>query len=157
MAHIATGDQAPDFDLPGDGGTRASLSAHRGKIVVLFFYPKDDTAACTTEAIDFSALKPKFDALDTVLIGMSADSARKHDRFKTKHNLAVTLASDEETSVLQDYGVWVEKSMYGRKFMGVERTTLLIDRDGRVARIWNKVKVAGHAQEVLAATEELAG
>lgn len=156
MAHIAAGEQAPDFDLPGDGGTRASLSAHRGKIVVLFFYPKDDTAACTTEAIDFSTLKPKFDALGVVLIGMSADSAKKHDRFKTKHDLSVSLASDEETSVLQKYGVWVEKSMYGREFMGIERTTLLIDLDGTVARVWNKVKVAGHAQEVLAAAEELA-
>lgn len=156
MEHIKTGDEAPDFDLPGDGGSRVSLSSHRGSIVVLFFYPKDDTSGCTAEAIDFTGLKPEFDSIGAVLIGMSPDSVKKHDKFKDKHSLAVALAADEEKSVLQTYGVWVEKSMYGRKYMGVERTTLLIDGNGKIARIWNKVKVPGHAAEVLAAARELA-
>jgi len=156
MEHIKQGEQAPDFDLPGSGGTAISLSAHRGRIVVLFFYPKDDTSGCTAEAVDFSALKPQFDALDAVLIGMSPDSVKKHDKFIAKHELTVDLASDEEKSVLQTYGVWVEKSMYGRKYMDVERTTLLIDREGKIARVWNKVKVPGHAAEVLEAAKALA-
>lgn len=156
MEHIKVGDEAPDFDLPGDGGTRVSLSAHRGKIVVLFFYPKDDTAGCTVEAIDFTALKPDFEAAGAMLIGLSPDSAKSHDKFKKKHTLAVNLASDEEKTTLERYGVWVEKSMYGRKYMGVERTTLLIGKDGRIVRIWQKVKVPGHAAEVLAAVKEIA-
>ncbi|MEO3999165.1 peroxiredoxin [Mesorhizobium sp. CAU 1732] len=155
MEHIKIGDEAPDFDLPGDGGTRVSLSAHRGKIVVLFFYPKDDTSGCTVEAIDFTALKPDFDAAGAVLVGLSPDGVKSHDKFKKKHALAVDLASDEDKTTLERYGVWVEKSMYGRKYMGVERTTLLIDRDGRIARIWNKVKVPGHAAEVLAAANDI--
>ena len=155
MEHIKPGAQAPDFNLPGSGGTEISLSAHRGSIVVLFFYPKDDTSGCTAEAIDFTALKPEFDALDVVLIGMSPDSVKKHDKFIAKHELSVDLASDEEKAVLATYGVWVEKSMYGRKYMGVERTTLLIDRQGNIARVWNKVKVPGHAAEVLEAARTL--
>lgn len=155
MEHIKPGAQAPDFNLPGSGGTEISLSAHRGSIVVLFFYPKDDTSGCTAEAIDFTALKPEFDALDVVLIGMSPDSVKKHDKFIAKHELSVDLASDEEKAVLATYGVWVEKSMYGRKYMGVERTTLLIDREGNIARVWNKVKVPGHAAEVLEAARAL--
>jgi len=155
MEHIKPGAQAPDFNLPGSGGTEISLSAHRGSIVVLFFYPKDDTSGCTAEAIDFTALKPQFDALDVVLIGMSPDSVKKHDKFIAKHELSVDLASDEEKAVLATYGVWVEKSMYGRKYMGVERTTLLIDREGNIARVWNKVKVPGHAAEVLEAARAL--
>lgn len=155
MDHIKPGAQAPDFNLPGSGGTEISLSAHRGRIVVLFFYPKDDTSGCTAEAIDFTALKPEFDALDVVLIGMSPDSVKKHDKFIAKHELSVDLASDEEKAVLATYGVWVEKSMYGRKYMGVERTTLLIDRQGNIARVWNKVKVPGHAAEVLEAARTL--
>lgn len=155
MEHIKPGAQAPDFNLPGSGGTEISLSAHRGSIVVLFFYPKDDTSGCTAEAIDFTALKPQFDALDVVLIGMSPDSVKKHDKFIAKHELSVDLASDEEKAVLATYGVWVEKSMYGRKYMGVERTTLLIDREGNIARVWNKVKVPGHAAEVLEAAQAL--
>ena len=155
MDHIKPGVQAPDFNLPGSGGTEISLSAHRGRIVVLFFYPKDDTSGCTAEAIDFTALKPEFDAIDVVLIGMSPDSVKKHDKFIAKHELSVDLASDEEKAVLATYGVWVEKSMYGRKYMGVERTTLLIDREGNIARVWNKVKVPGHAAEVLEAARTL--
>ena len=156
MELVKQGAEAPDFNLPGSGGTEIALSAHRGRIVVLFFYPKDDTSGCTAEAVDFSTLKPQFDALDVALIGMSPDSVRKHDKFIAKHELTVALASDEEKTVLQTYGVWVEKSMYGRKYMGVERTTLLIDREGRIARVWNKVKVPGHAAEVLEAVRELA-
>lgn len=156
MDQINIGDEAPDFDLPGDGGERISLSGHRGRIVVLFFYPKDNTSGCTTEAVDFTALGNEFEAAGAVLIGMSPDSAKSHDRFKAKHKLSVALASDEEKGVLQAYGVWTEKSMYGRKYMGVERTTVLIGKDGRIARIWNKVKVPGHAAEVLDAVRMLA-
>lgn len=156
MDRIETGAAAPAFELPGDGGQTVSLAAEKGKIVVLFFYPKDDTSGCTAEAIAFSALKTEFDRLGAVLIGMSPDSVKKHDKFKTKHELTVRLASDEAKEVLQRYGVWVEKSMYGRKYMGVERTTLLIGKDGRIVRIWPKVKVPGHAEEVLEAVRELA-
>ena len=155
MDQIKPGDLAPDFTLPGSGGSEISLSAHKGRIVVLFFYPKDDTSGCTAEAIGFSGLKPEFDALDAVVIGLSPDSVKSHDRFRDKHGLSVDLASDEEKRVLQTYGVWVQKSMYGRKYMGVERTTVLIDRDGKVARVWNKVKVPGHAAEVLEAVKAL--
>jgi thioredoxin-dependent peroxiredoxin len=156
METISVGDAAPDFELPGDGGRTVSLSSHKGSIVVLFFYPKDDTSGCTAEAVAFTALKPEFDRLGAVLIGLSPDSVKSHDKFKAKHGLDVALGSDEEKSVLQRYGVWVEKSMYGRKYMGVERTTLLIGKDGKVARIWEKVKVPGHAEEVLEAARSLA-
>lgn len=155
MAHINIGDLVPDFELPADGGTRVSLSALRGSIVVLFFYPKDATSGCTIEAQDFTVLKPQFEALGAVVIGMSPDSVKKHDKFKEKYELGVTLVSDEDKATLEAYGVWVEKSMYGRKYMGVERTTLLIDREGRMARIWKKVKVPGHAREVLGEVEKL--
>lgn len=156
MTQIAIGESAPDFELPGDGGSTISLSALRGSIVVLFFYPKDDTSGCTTEALDFTSLKEEFDAIGVKVIGISPDSVKRHDKFKAKHGLTVTLASDEEKQVLEAYGVWVEKSMYGRKYMGVERTTLLIDSNGKIVRIWNKVKVAGHAAEVLSAAKEAA-
>ncbi len=155
MSEPATGDMAPDFTLPGDGGSTISLSALRGRPVVLFFYPKDDTSGCTAEAVDFTRLKGEFDAVGAVLIGMSPDSSRKHDKFKAKHELSVALASDEDKTTLEAYGVWAEKSMYGRKYMGVDRSTFLIDRDGRIARVWRKVKVPGHAQEVLEATKGL--
>lgn len=151
------GDQAPDFTLPSDGGATFSLSAQQGKPLVLYFYPKDDTTGCTKEAIDFTASKPEFDKAGVVVAGMSPDPAKKHDRFRAKHNLAVTLVSDESTQTLEAYGVWKEKSMYGRTYMGVERTTFLIDAEGRIARIWRKVKVAGHVEEVLAAARELTG
>ena len=155
MDQIKPGELAPDFTLPASGGNDIALSAYRGRIVVVFFYPKDDTSGCTAEAISFSALKPQFDALDAVVIGLSPDTVKSHDKFRLKHDLTVELASDEEKQVLQAYGVWVEKSMYGRKYMGVERTTVLIDRDGRIARVWNKVKVPGHAAEVLEAARAL--
>jgi len=155
MSELAAGDMAPDFELPGDGGTTISLAAFEGKPVVLFFYPKDDTSGCTAEAIDFTRLKSEFDAAGIALIGMSPDSARKHDKFKTKHDLSVPLASDEDKTTLDAYGVWLEKSMYGRKYMGVDRSTFLIDAQGRIARVWRKVKVPGHADEVLEAAKAL--
>ena len=155
MADLAKGDAAPDFTLPRDGGAQTSLSELKGKPVVLFFYPKDDTSGCTAEAVDFTRLKPEFDKLGVALVGMSPDSVRSHDKFKAKHGIAVTLVADEEKTTLQAYGVWTEKSMYGRKYMGVERSTFLIDREGRVAEAWRKVKVPGHAEEVLAAAARL--
>ncbi|MCO5158389.1 MAG: peroxiredoxin [Aquamicrobium sp.] len=155
MDQIKPGNPAPDFTLPGSGENRISLSDYRGRIVVLFFYPKDDTSGCTAEAISFSGLKAGFDALGATVIGLSPDSVKSHDRFRAKHELTVDLASDEEKEVLQAYGVWVQKSMYGRKYMGVERTTVLIDRSGTIVRVWNKVKVPGHAAEVLEAVKAL--
>jgi thioredoxin-dependent peroxiredoxin len=151
MAELDTGSRAPGFELPGDGGSTVSLAAHAGKPVVLFFYPKDDTSGCTAEALDFSRLKPQFDALGAVLIGISPDSPKSHDKFKAKHELSVALASDESKQTLEAYGVWVEKSMYGRKYMGVERSTFLVGPDGTIAGVWRKVKVPGHAEAVLEA------
>jgi thioredoxin-dependent peroxiredoxin len=155
MSEPVAGDPAPDFTLPGDGGTTISLSSMRGGPVVLFLYPKDDTSGCTAEAIDFTRLKDAFAAIGVSLIGMSPDSPKKHDKFKSRHELTVPLASDEEKTALQAYGAWVEKSMYGRKYMGVDRSTFLIDKDGRIVRVWRKVKVPGHAQEVLEAAKSL--
>ncbi|MEP9398170.1 peroxiredoxin [Mesorhizobium sp. KR2-14] len=155
MAELSTGQDAPEFDLPRDGGGNLSLSELRGKKVVLYFYPKDDTSGCTTEAIDFSRLKAEFESVGAVVVGMSPDSVKSHDKFKSKHDLSVELASDEERKTLEAYGVWVEKSMYGRKYMGVERSTFLIGPDGKIARIWRKVKVPGHANEVLEAARAL--
>jgi len=155
MTELSPGQDAPQFELPRDGGGTLTLSALRGKAVVLYFYPKDDTSGCTAEAIDFSAFKPDFEKAGAVVIGMSPDSAKKHDKFKAKHGLSVDLVADEERKAIEAYGVWAEKSMYGRKYMGVERTTFLIDRDGKIARIWPKVKVPGHAAEVLAAVRAL--
>ena len=152
---LIAGKPAPAFELPTDGGGKLKLSSLKGKKVVLFFYPKDNTTGCTREAIDFTALKGAFAAVDTVIVGASPDSPASHDKFKAKQNLDLTLVSDEARGVLETYGVWVEKSMYGRKYMGVERTTVLIGRDGVVAQVWNKVKVPGHAEEVLAAASAL--
>ncbi|GGA81638.1 peroxiredoxin [Brucella endophytica] len=156
MAAPDIGDIAPDFSLPRDGGESITLSTLRGKPVVLYFYPKDDTSGCTQEAIEFSRLKGDFDKIGVRVIGMSPDSVKKHDKFKTKHELDVELVSDEDKNVLETYGVWVEKSMYGRKYMGVERTTFLIGPDGKIRKVWRKVKVPGHAAEVLKAAEALA-
>jgi peroxiredoxin Q/BCP len=155
MAKLEAGMPAPDFALPRDGGGTLSLSDLRGKPAVLYFYPKDDTSGCTREAIDFSALRGEFDAAGALVVGVSPDSAKKHDKFKEKHQLTVDLVSDEEKTTLQAYGVWVEKSMYGRKYMGVERTTVLIGPDGVIVRVWPKVKVPGHAQDVLEAVKAL--
>ncbi|WP_048648802.1 peroxiredoxin [Nitratireductor soli] len=155
MTEPVKGSEAPDFALPRDGGGELKLSDLRGKIVVLFFYPKDDTSGCTAEAIDFSALKPEFEKHGAVVLGMSPDSAKSHDKFKTKHALTIDLISDQDKETLQAYGVWVEKSMYGRKYMGVERSTFLIDAEGRIAEVWRKVKVPGHAEAVLEALSTL--
>jgi thioredoxin-dependent peroxiredoxin len=147
------GDKAPAFSLPTDGGGKISLAELEGKAVVLYFYPKDDTSGCTQEAIDFTAAKAKFDKLGVVVIGVSRDSAASHDKFKTKHKLKVALGADESGKVTESYGVWVEKSLYGRKYMGIERATFLIDRVGKIAGVWRKVKVAGHADAVLKAAQ----
>ncbi len=146
---LEEGKKAPDFKLPGDSGETIHLAAHKGRFVVLFFYPKDNTSGCTQEAIAFSALRDQFNAAGADIIGLSPDSVASHVKFKTKHNLTVELASDEAKKVLDKYGVWVEKSMYGRKYMGVERTTVLVDPKGKIAKIWRKVKVPGHAEAVL--------
>lgn len=151
MSTLTQGSPAPDFDLPADAGSRIKLSDLRGRKVVLYFYPKDNTSGCTLESIDFSERKADFDAAETIVIGVSPDSVRSHDAFKKKHNLSIPLASDEDKAMLTAYGVWAEKSMYGRKYMGVVRTTYLIDRDGKILRVWDKVKVKGHVDEVLAA------
>lgn len=149
------GDKAPDFTLETDGGGTISLEACKGRPVVLYFYPKDDTSGCTKEAIAFTGLAAEFDALDTSVIGISPDTVASHDKFKAKHALSVMLGADIEKTVAEAYGVWVEKSMYGRKYMGVERATFLIDGNGRIARAWRKVKVPGHAEAVLEAAKEL--
>ena len=152
---ITAGATAPDFTLPRDGGTDVTLSAFRPGKVVLYFYPKDDTPGCTLEAQDFTARLDQFTAANTTVIGISKDSVKAHDKFCKKHGLGVILASDEAGQTCEDYGVWVEKSMYGKTYMGVERTTVLIDGAGKVARVWNKVSVKGHADEVLAAAKAL--
>ena len=152
---LTAGDAAPPFTLPADGGSTVSLAALGGRKIVLYFYPKDDTSGCTKEAIAFNGLKPQFAAAGAEIIGVSADSVASHDKFKAKYGLGFTLASDETMEMLNRYGVWVEKSMYGRKYMGIERTTILIDSAGKIARIWPKVKVEGHAEEVLAAAQSL--
>jgi thioredoxin-dependent peroxiredoxin len=152
---LTIGSPAPAFTLPATDGRQISLDNFKGRKVVLYFYPKDDTSGCTREAKDFQALRQDFADADTEIIGISPDSLKSHDKFRAKYGLAFTLASDETKAMLEAYGVWVEKSMWGRKYMGVERTTLLIDRDGRIARVWNKVKVADHAREVLEAARSL--
>lgn len=153
----AEGSIAPDFKLPTDNGGEFSLAAQSGKPVVLFFYPKDDTSGCTAEAIAFTATKSDFEKLGVVLAGMSPDPAKKHDKFKDKHDLDVILISDEDKTTLQAYDVWKEKSMYGRKYMGVERSTFLIGKDGKILKAWRKVKVPGHVDEVLAAAKDMLG
>ena len=148
------GDPAPDVTLQMADGSPLALTQLR-RPLVLYFYPKDDTSGCTAEAIDFSSMATAFAEAGAVVLGVSPDSPGSHVKFRSKHDLAIPLASDEEKTMLQAYGVWVEKSMYGRKYMGVERTTVLVDADGSVARIWPKVKVPGHAAEVLAAVRAL--
>ncbi|ALJ34803.1 thioredoxin-dependent thiol peroxidase [Azospirillum brasilense] len=152
---IEAGTPAPDFTMPTDGGGSVTLSALRGKPVILYFYPKDDTSGCTSEACGFRDQLPDFSGLDAVIIGVSKDSVASHDKFKAKYELPFTLASDKETGVAEAYGVWVEKSMYGRKYMGLERATFLIDKDGIVRNVWRKVKVTGHVAAVLKALQAL--
>ncbi len=155
MSELTIGDSAPDFELEGDGGSKISLSALSGSPVVVYFYPKDDTPGCTKEAIAFSALEPEFAKLGAKIIGISPDTAAKHDKFKAKHDLTVRLAADPDKIACEAFGVWVEKSMYGKKYMGVERSTFLVNADGKLAQIWRKVKVAGHAEAVLDAVKAL--
>jgi len=152
---ISEGDRAPAFTLPGAGLEKISLSKFKGKKVVLYFYTKDDTSGCTKEYIEFSGLKDKFARAGTVVIGLSPDPVVKHVKFQEKYNLSQPLASDESKETLLAYGVWIEKSMYGRKYMGVERSTFLIDEKGKITKIWRKVKVPGHAEEVLAAAKAI--
>ena len=155
MANVlAVGDKAPAFDLPASGG-RLKLGALKGKPVVVYFYLKDDTSGCTREAIDFSARKKDFDKLGATVIGVSKDSVASHEKFARKHALKVALGADEDGRICEAYGVWVEKSLYGRKYMGIERATFLIDGTGKLRQIWRKVKVDGHADAVLAAAQAL--
>lgn len=150
---LEIGDKAPDFTLPTDGGGTVRLSDLKGQHVVLYFYPKDDTSGCTAEACQFRELFPKFGRSDATVIGISRDSVASHDKFKKKYKLPFTLAADEQGKVTERYGVWVQKSMYGRKYMGIERSTFVIDGKGVIRGIWRKVKVPGHAEEVLAAVK----
>jgi peroxiredoxin Q/BCP len=152
---LKVGDKAPAFALKTDGDGKISLSGLKGQNVVLYFYPKDDTSGCTAQACGFRDNLPKFGKLDAVVLGVSRDSAESHDKFKTKHKLNFALGADETGKVTEDYGVWVEKSMYGRKYMGIERATFLIDGKGKIAAIWRKVKVPGHVEEVLKAVKAL--
>ncbi len=153
---LVEGAKAPAFTLPRDGGTRVSLKDFKGRNLVLYFYPKADTPGCTKEAIAFSGLRAAFAKAGTDILGVSADPVAAQDKFKAKHKLTIALASDETKKMLEAYGAWGEKSMYGRKFMGVFRKTFLIDGQGRIARIWPKVNVTGHAEEVLEAARALA-
>jgi peroxiredoxin Q/BCP len=152
---LQDGDKAPDFDLPTESGDNVKLSRLKGKPVVLYFYPKDDTSGCTLEAKEFTRLAMDFRKAGVEVIGVSPDSVESHQKFHKKYDLSVRLAADADKEVANAYGVWAEKSMYGRKYMGVERSTFLIDNQGRIARSWRKVKVPGHAEEVLAAARAL--
>lgn len=152
---VEVGDKAPDFNLPSDGGGKISLKSLRGKKIVLYFYPKDDTPGCTTEACAFRDSLPDFSKVKATIIGVSKDDVKSHDRFKKKYDLPFPLLSDEDGKLVKAFGVWVEKSMYGRKYMGIDRSTFLIDEKGVVRGVWRKVKVNGHAEEVLEAAEKL--
>jgi peroxiredoxin Q/BCP len=154
MAELKEGGRAPEFDLPTDTG-QVRLSGLKGKAVVLYFYPKDDTSGCTAEAIGFSEAADDFRKAGAVVVGVSKDSAKSHGKFRQKYDLKVELGADPEGAIVERYGVWVEKSMYGRHYMGIERATFLIDREGVIRRVWRKVKVAGHVAEVLAAAQAL--
>ena len=154
MASLDVGAAAPEFDLASEEGP-LRLADLRGRKLVLYFYPKDDTTGCTREAVDFTGLAAEFAKADTVVIGVSKDSVAKHAKFRAKYELGVKLASDPEGEVIERYGSWVEKTLYGRKYMGIDRSTFLIGRDGTIARIWRKVKVPGHAQAVLEAAQGL--
>jgi peroxiredoxin Q/BCP len=152
---LKIGDKAPDFTLPTDGGGAIALKPLRGKKVIVYFYPKDDTSGCTKEACGFRDAMPDFSKIAATIIGISKDSVRRHDKFKQKYELPFILASDETSDICEKYGVWVQKSMYGRKYMGIERTTVLIDEKGVIRGLWPKVKIDGHVGEVLAAATAL--
>lgn len=152
---VDTGDKAPEFNMPTDSDGTVSLSELKGQNVILYFYPKDDTPGCTKQACGFRDLLPDFSGANAEIIGVSKDTAKKHDKFKAKYELPFTLGADDEGTVCEDYGVWKEKNMYGRKYMGIERTTFLIDSTGVIRHVWRKVKVPGHVEEVLAAVKAL--
>ncbi|MDB5491481.1 MAG: Thiol peroxidase, Bcp-type [Micavibrio sp.] len=151
MPELKEGSKAPDFTLPASGGETISLKDFKGKKVVLYFYPKDDTPGCTTQACTFNDNLPKFKKMKAVILGVSKDSVKKHDKFAEKFGLTFPLLSDEVGTMLEKYGVWVEKSMYGKKYMGIDRSTFLINEDGKIGKIWRKVKVPGHVEEVMEA------
>ncbi len=155
MTHPVAQDAAPAFSLPRDGGEIVTLSDFAGKKVVLYFYPRDDTSGCTKEALGFTDLVNDFAAADTVVLGVSKDSVKKHDKFVAKHDLKIALLSDEDGDVCERYGTWVEKSMYGKTYMGIERATYLIGKDGKIAQVWRKVRVPGHVENVLEAARAL--
>ena len=155
MSILVQGQALPHFALPKTGGGLASPADYAGRQLVLFFYPKADTSACTVESVDFNGLSPAFAAANTALLGISADTLKKQENFIRKHGLAVTLLSDQTHDLIDAFGIWVEKQLYGRKYMGIERTSVLIDAKGRIVRIWSKVRVPGHALEVLAAAQAL--
>ncbi len=155
MSLLEIGDKAPDFALPRDGGTTVTSKDMKDKPYILFFYPKDSTPGCTIEAKDFSAFKKGFSKIGVELFGVSADSVKRHDNFVTKQNLTIPLLSDENKILIEAYGVWVQKKLYGREYMGIERATFLINSKGKIAHIWPKVKVKGHAQEVLELTRTI--
>ena len=157
MSDLNVGSVAPDFTLPSDGDGSLTLSDFKGQNVVLYFYPRDDTPGCTTEAKEFTDAKDELAGLNTVVIGMSKDTPAKHDKFIAKHDLDVRLASDEEGGTLEAYGVWVEKKNYGKTYMGIERSTFLIDEDGKVAEVWRKVRVKGHVDKVIEAVKAHVG
>lgn len=154
MTDLAPGGKAPEITLPRDGGTSVSLSDFAGQKVVLYFYPKDDTPGCTTEAIGFTEMATEFAAAGAVVLGVSKDPVKKHDKFVAKYELGIALLSDEDGDVCERYGTWGEKSMYGKTYMGIERATFLIGADGTISHIWRKVKVPGHVDAVLAAVKE---
>lgn len=155
MPEIETGQPVPDFRLPRDGGGETGPADFAGRKLVIFFYPKDDTSGCTTEALGFTAAREDFEAAGTSILAISKDSVRSHERFRDKHGLGIALLSDESRGVVERFGVWIEKSMYGRKYMGIDRSTFLVAPDGTVARVWRNVKVPGHVEEVLAAARAL--
>ena len=154
MSALEIGSKAPNFNLPTDGNGKVKLSDYKGQKLVLYFYPKDDTSGCTKEACNFKENLKAFEKLGVAVIGVSKDSVAKHDKFKEKYKLNFPLASDEECKVCDAYGVWVEKSMYGRKYMGIERATFLIDEKGKIEQIWRKVKVPGHVEDILKSLKE---
>ena len=151
---LSVGDKAPNFSMPSDNDGTASLSDYKDRFLVLYFYPKDDTPGCTKEAIGFSQMKGEFDKFGADILGISKDTATKHDKFIAKHGLSVRLGSDEDGKMIETYGVWVEKNMYGKKYMGIERATYLIDPDGKILEIWRKVRVKNHVEAVLTALKQ---